>query len=165
MDYSEILTTVRKDLKEAYREREELDRKIAKLRQTVVTLGALCEEGGEREFLKVLGSLKEDLTTACHDAILASGTPVSPTDIRDTLEDLGFRFKSSNPLASIHSVLKRLLEQKQITRLAQIKADDSISNERKYWCGKKLPASWVLEEDLVCNKEQSKYILKKQPKS
>ena len=77
-----------------------MDRKIARLRQTVVTLGALCREDGKREQQKRFVTHSGSLTNAVLDAIMASDVPLHPKNIQGILEDMGYDIGSSNPLAS-----------------------------------------------------------------
>lgn len=142
--YERLLVVARRDLKESYRTREELDRRIAKLRQTVVTLGALCEQDPLQTFRRFVPR-GANLTDAVENAIMATSEPLSAADIRGVLEDLGYRFQSNNPLASIHSVINRLLEQKRIERVYRVKPDGIVERrERKYWFGMLPPPEpWV----------------------
>ena len=55
------------------------------------------------------------LTDACRVVLKNAGTPVTPTEVRDRLESIGFDLaKYSNSLAAVHTVLKRLNESKEV---------------------------------------------------
>ena len=162
--YQQLLATARRDLKLAYREREHLDRTIAKLRQTVVSLGALCdEEGSGLEDFKVWFSpIGKNLTEAVTNAVVGSKKPVSPVEIRNILEDLGYRFQSSNPLASIHSVVKRLVEQEVFIKTARANPDGSVDDRGHLWWGYASPPEpWVLETDTELDTDRKQFVLKK----
>ena len=133
--YRRLLERAREDLKAAYRQREELDVTIAKLRQTVVSLGAMCPEDDVREGLKGVVPRRGALTDAVSNTILASQIPLGAKDVRDMLEELGYKFASgsSNPLASIHSVINRLVEQKRVIPVKRIGPKGTLIGDRKFW--------------------------------
>jgi hypothetical protein len=146
--YRKTLTAARRDLKRYYRQREEMDRKIAKLRQTVVTLGALCSEGFNRDFAKEYG-LTKTLTDAVFDAIIASERPLHPKEIQFLLEDLGYEFKSANRGASIHSVCKRLVQQGKLAPVVRISPKEGKGAYDKcgfWWGDQKPPAPWIRQD-------------------
>jgi hypothetical protein len=163
--YELLLVTARRDLKKAYRDREDLDRKIAMLRQTVVSLGALCKEDSPLEDFKQWWSPRgKNLTDAVTNAICGSQTPVTVTEIRNILEDLGYRFQSSNPQASIHSIIKRLIEQKLIAKAARRNPDGTYDLTNAYWYGDQQPPEpWVFWRDVALDKTTRKYALKPKP--
>jgi hypothetical protein len=142
--YRKTLTAARRDLKRLYREREDMDRKIAQLRQTVLSLGALCHEPGRRDFVKEYG-LRGGLTNGVFDAIQASQTPLSVRRIQETLEDLGYDFKAKNRAAAIHSVAKRMVEQGKLQPVTKPTKNDRYDvNAQGFWWGDtKPPAPWV----------------------
>jgi len=107
-DYRRVLTAARRDLDALYRDREELERKIARLRQTIISLGALTKESPQLEKKKKWFRENEPLTEAVMNVIMASEVPVSATEIKESLEELGYDIGSTNPLASVWSVLRRL---------------------------------------------------------
>lgn len=161
--YERLLVTARRDLRKAYRDREELDRTIAKLRQTVVSLGALCKEDSPLQEVKTWWSpLGKNLTEAVANAIAGSATPVGAKEIRNILEDLGYRFQSTNPLASIHSVIGRLIEQKEITKAVSLKAGlGTIPGAPRFWYGHSdPPLPWALFADVRFDPAKRAYVLK-----
>lgn len=110
--YRKILRTARKDLERFYRQREELERKIARLRQTIIGLGSLTKETPELEEQKRWFKENESLSEAIMNIIQASDVPLHPKEIQERLEELGFDIGSSNPLASVWSVVRRLEQKK-----------------------------------------------------
>ena len=157
-----MLTSTRKDLKEAYRQREELERKIAKLRQMVTTLGAMCEEDGLQDFKEYVPRSGK-LTDAVNTTVVASAVPLTAIEIRGVLEDLGYRFQSSNPLGSIHSVLTRLEQQGLVARVCRAKPDGTVDKrEEKFWYGGfPPPAPWVFSRDVTYDKDRRAHVVKK----
>jgi len=97
----------RRALEEAIREYErlskqrvEIDDRIAQLLQTMGNLSRLCN---------LEPTVKLGLTDACRLALKAAGHPLTAAEVRTRLEAIGFDVsRYSNPLASIHIVLKRL---------------------------------------------------------
>jgi len=97
--------------------REEAIRRVFRLRHGALGLAALC---GRKQLAQEFPELFPDdiapdtgLTDAVRD-VLKSNDPVfcSPVYIRDTLKEKGFDLsKYTNALASIHTVLKRLVRQ------------------------------------------------------
>lgn len=154
-----MLKRARKDLKEAYRQREQLDTKIGKLRQTVITLGVMCEEEENiaLEFLKVWGARSGKLTEMVGNALHGASAPLTAIDVRDLLEDLGYRFKTANPLASIHSVIKRLEEQDIVVRVRQEQGDGTYSHTSKFWpASRTLLRGWCRHSELKLVKQEGK---------
>ena len=138
--YRRTLKAARNELINLYRGREETDRKIARLRQTVVTLGALCRESSEREAQKRWVTHSGSLTEAVMDTVMASDEPLQPKEIQRVLEDMGYDIGSSNPLASVHSVIRRLLQQRRL------RGCERVVNSRPrlgfWWGDKKPPKPW-----------------------
>ena len=110
--YRKTLKAARLDLEKMYREREELERKIARMRQTVISLGSLIKETKELEVSKRWFKEHETLSEAVLNCIMASDVPLHPKEIQERLEELGYDIGSSNPLASIWSVIRRIEKQK-----------------------------------------------------
>ena len=94
-------------LEEAIREYEQLlteraciDERLSQLVQTMNSLSRLC---------KLTPTVELGLTDACRMVLKAAGHPLTAAEIRGQLETMGFDcFRYSNPLASIHTVLRRL---------------------------------------------------------
>ncbi len=81
-------------------QRAEFDERIAQLVRTIASLSRLCH---------LTPTVTLGLTDACRMALKAAGHPLTATEMRGQLEAMGFdTSKYSNPLASIHVVLKRL---------------------------------------------------------
>lgn len=114
-DYGKAYEQVSRDLKKALAERDRLDKKITSMRQTLTALAASCEEEGieveqslEAQYLLESSPLTEE--------ILGVLRVVYPhyhraTVIKHKLEQLGHDMaKYTNPLATIHMILKRQIE-------------------------------------------------------
>ena len=127
--YREAFEASMQELNTLLNEREELesmlgllDRRIEKLRQVAVGLGGICGEDVETisgkwpepapdKALEVTG-----LTDAIRGVLSThSEHYLSPIHIRDLLREMGFDTgKYRNVLASIHTVLKRLRNQRDV---------------------------------------------------
>jgi hypothetical protein len=158
--YAQQLKAMRRDLQMALAEREELDRKIGRLRQMVIALGALCQEDDETETIKMWVPMRGNLTDVVLSTITASSVPLGAKQIRDTMLNLGYRFHSSNSLGSIHSVLKRLQEREALKLVAKLTDDvTGAVGVRKYWYGSQnLPAGWVPADEIEFDKKLGKHV-------
>lgn len=123
--YQGTLDTLRKDLALKVSQRDDLDRQIAGLRQSVTGLlrlkdasfdddeppqaDASAEAAAEAvaSVLEVFGPSK--LTESCRSVVRSAKEPMTAGDVRRELEVMGFDFSKyeSNPLSSIHTTLKR----------------------------------------------------------
>ncbi|HZZ16150.1 MAG TPA: hypothetical protein VFE08_09340 [Candidatus Sulfotelmatobacter sp.] len=84
-----------------------LEVRIVELRQSVASLARLCGE-------KFVEEDELGLTDAIRLALKTAGTPVAAAGIRNRIESMGFDVsRHGNILASIHTVLKRLVDQGQ----------------------------------------------------
>ena len=82
--------------------RREIDNRLAQLAQTIGTLNRLCG---------YVPTVHWGLTDACRVVLKGAGHPMTPMEVRDRLEAMGFDLsKYSSSLAAIHTVLKRLHE-------------------------------------------------------
>ncbi len=108
------LERVIKERLEFEREIEDRDRQIAALNQTIRAIAPLIGEKPPEMALDP--ELAASGMTDCVRAILSKATePVTASEIRESLESLGFDMKSySNPLATIHTVLRRLTESGEV---------------------------------------------------
>jgi hypothetical protein len=77
-----------------------LEAEAAALRQTIAALAPLVGENSAT-----------GLTDAIRSILAKAEEPLSASEIRDLLAGMGFNVKSySNPLATIHTILRRLIE-------------------------------------------------------
>src|SRR5262245_21046298 len=113
MDYRKLITSLISEWEDLSRQRDEIDLKLAKVFQLLkAALPMLPEEDRERlqEASPRLQSQMMGLTGAIR--IILKSSPdkkFSPTMIRDELKRAGWDFSAytTNPLASIHAILKR----------------------------------------------------------
>jgi len=99
-----------------FRQREELEVKIAKKQRQAAALAALNDLSQETDQLLDLGLT--GLTDACRSAFMAARNGnLTPVEVRDRLRQLQFPiYEYKNVLAAIHTVLKRLEKQGEIKK-------------------------------------------------
>lgn len=91
--------------------RREIDERLAQLAQTIGSLNRLCG---------FVSSVPWGLTDACRVILKNAGKPMTPTEVRDRLDSIGFDLsKYSNSLAAVHTVLKRLNAAKEVLFVEQ----------------------------------------------
>jgi hypothetical protein len=128
--YEQALTKALQELTDVMAERERLDealdavdKRIAILRRGAYGLGSLCGKGyyalsAEFPDLFPETSINSDtgLTDAVREVLKADReTYFSAIRVRDSLKDKGYEIsKYKNALASIHTVLRRLLSQGEV---------------------------------------------------
>ena len=100
-------------------QQEEIERRIARLRQSLVGLIPLCELEADEDGPSALGirdfmdSLS--ITDAVRQILQAAEKPLSPTQIKQQLVNIGKDLSGQkNVMASIHSLLKRLVSSEEI---------------------------------------------------
>ena len=98
--YRRALQEAIREYQRLSRERTRLDERLVQLVQSISTLAKLC---------RLTPTVQLGLTDACRMALRAAGHPLTAGEMRAQLDAMGFDCsKYSNPLASIHTVLRRL---------------------------------------------------------
>jgi hypothetical protein len=114
--YKKALADIHTELDALVAQRNELDKRIAKLRQSATSLQSLIEDevdGGPSEFMRELAEI--GLTDACREVLKATGEWMLATVIRDSLSTVGYDTTGQkNPLSSIHNILKRLVDSGEV---------------------------------------------------
>jgi len=109
--YKEAFATARQELERLLEQREEIDKRISQLKQSIVALAPLAEE---QDLLAeiVKGWMGEmGITDAIREVLKSSGDALTAMEVKDQLVRTGTSLRDyKNPLASIHAVLKRLVE-------------------------------------------------------
>jgi hypothetical protein len=101
-DYRVALDAAIREYEQLGEKRREIDQRLAQLAQTIGTLNRLCG---------FVSTVFWGLTDACRVVLKGAGHPMTPMEVRDRLEAIGFDLsKYSSSLAAIHTVLKRLHE-------------------------------------------------------
>jgi hypothetical protein len=119
-DYRRALDAAVREYEKLSAERADLDDRLSQLRHSIGTLTKLC--GYEP-------TVPLGLTDACRLVLRNSVTPLTALEVRDRLAAIGVDLdKYSNPLASIHTVLKRMHEAGEIAE--RDREDEASSNQR-----------------------------------
>lgn len=101
-DYRRALETAIREYETLGQQRQDIDKRLAEIAQTIGTLSRLCG---------LVATVPMGLTDACRLVVRGAGVPVTPMDVRDRIKAIGFDLsKYSNDLAAIHTILKRLNE-------------------------------------------------------
>jgi hypothetical protein len=123
------LTSYRRDLKARkqelaglLRQRQKIDQKMAQLQPVINYLEGLCRELGERVAQE--SAIKVELTTGLTEltrvTLEEAFIPVTASELKKRMEAKGFDFsRYSNPLASIHTVLQRLVKSGKVKVVPQ----------------------------------------------
>jgi hypothetical protein len=99
-DYRRALETAIREYEALGEQRQDIDKRLAEIAQTIGTLSRLCG---------LTPTVPLGLTDACRLVIRGAGVPVTPSDVRQRLASIGFDLsKYANDLAAIHTILKRL---------------------------------------------------------
>src|SRR5260221_5278393 len=113
--------TVKLDQLQQLQKRDQLDQKIRRLKQTVKALGEQCgappDEIDKR--LLVEGFTMDSppgFTDAIRRLFRVHKTALTPTEIRDDLLKMSIGVGQVNLLSSIHTVLRRMVEAREIEK-------------------------------------------------
>ena len=105
-EYHRALEAASREYEKLGEERRRIDERLAQLAQTIGTLNRLCG---------FVPTVFWGLTDACRVVLKGTAHPMTPVEVRDRLGAIGFDLsKYTNPLAAIHTVLKRLGEAKEV---------------------------------------------------
>jgi hypothetical protein len=107
--YHQARNTALKDLAEAVNDAKLIEQRIARLKQTIASLDALIE--GEEAATETKQKPRIGITDACRQALKIANSPRTAIEVRDWLASSGYELpEQENALASIHTVLKRLVK-------------------------------------------------------
>ena len=89
-------------------QKSDLDSRLAQLGESIGTLTRQCG---------YTPTVVYGLTEACKTSLRCAAAPMTPLEVRDRLQATGFdTTRYSNPLAAIHTVLRRLTESGEVRR-------------------------------------------------
>ena len=110
-NYRQALETAVREYEELGRQRQEIDKRLTQLAQTIASLNRLCG---------FTTNVFWGMTDACRVVLRNAGHPMTPTEVRDRLEAIGLDLsKYTNSLSAIHTVIKRLVEAQEV-RLVEL---------------------------------------------
>ena len=123
--YESALKCTLRDLNTLVRRRAEIDNQISELRNIALALCAKTGAKDQKEKLMILlGQIEDEMpkfSEAVKDALYSADRPLPATQVRDVMELRGFSFVGlANPLANVHSTLRRLAAQGEIKATARM---------------------------------------------
>lgn len=111
--YKQQVATGMEQIRNLQAERKGIDEKICKFRDLIRANANLLPDEEKEATLAALDEILEPmgLTAATRRVLRSAGQAgLTPREVRDKVADIGFDLRTqSNPLASIHTVLKRLV--------------------------------------------------------
>ena len=106
--YRAALDAALREYETLLQQKADLDARLAQVAESVGTLTRLCG---------YTPTVAYGLTDACKTSLRCGGAPMTPLEVRDRLQSTGFDInRYSNPLAAIHTVLRRLTESGDVRR-------------------------------------------------
>jgi hypothetical protein len=120
--YRRDLQARRRELMNLLKQRQKTDQKIAQLQPIISHLEGLCRELGDRAVKETAAKfeLTTGLTELARLTLEEAHIPLSASDLKKRMEVKGFDFsKYSNPLASVHVVLRRLVKSGKVKVVPQ----------------------------------------------
>jgi hypothetical protein len=125
IDYHRSLYKAKQDLARHLVERQQLDQKIARLHAVVTNLQNLCAEIDRKRFDKrvdrvIKKDLKAGITQSARVILEQTFFPMTPSELLRSIEARKYNLaRYANPLAVIHTVLKRLLQSGEVREVLQ----------------------------------------------
>jgi hypothetical protein len=120
IDYRRTLYEAKQDLARHLVKRQKLDEKIARLHAVVTNLQNLCIEIDRKSFDKrvdrvIKADLKVGITQAARVILQDTFFPTTPSELLKSIEARKYNLaRYANPLAVIHTVLKRLVQSGEV---------------------------------------------------
>ena len=106
--YRAALDAALREYETLLRQKADVDARLAQVAESVGTLTRLCG---------FAPTVAYGLTDACKTSLRCAGVPMTPLEVRDRMKSTGFDIdRYSNPLAAIHTVLRRLTESGEVRR-------------------------------------------------
>ena len=115
-DYSRMLYDAKQDLARHLVKRQRLDQRIARLQTVVSDLQNLCAQLYEKNFERsvervIKKDLKAGITESTRVILQENFFPMTANEIKEKIESRKLNLaRYSNPLAVIHTILKRLVQ-------------------------------------------------------
>jgi len=120
IDYHRTLYEAKQDLARHLVKRQRLDQKIARLHGVVTNLQNLCAEMNQKTFDQrvdrvIKKDLKAGITQSARVILEQTFFPMTPSELLRSIEARKYNLaRYANPLAVIHTVLKRLLQSGEV---------------------------------------------------
>jgi hypothetical protein len=105
-EYRQALEAAIREYESLGAQRREIDERLEQLAQTIGTLNRLCG---------FVSTVQWGLTDACRVVLKNAGRAMTPMEVRDRLQAIGFDLdRYTNSLAAVHTVLKRLNQSQEV---------------------------------------------------
>jgi hypothetical protein len=114
--YRKAYEAARQELLEQLKKREQLEQKIRDLADTLKALRKMCDADAQEIENFASNDSNLGFTDAIRRQLHIQQRPLSPTEIRDELVKSGVGRGQSNLLASIHTVLRRMVKAGEIEK-------------------------------------------------
>jgi len=106
--YRAALDAAVREYETLLQQKADVDARLAQVAESVGTLTRLCG---------YTPTVAYGLTEGCKTSLRCAAAPMTPLEVRDRLQSTGFDInRYSNPLAAIHTVLRRLTESGEVRR-------------------------------------------------
>ncbi len=112
-EYQRALQSAKRELERLLQQRQRIDQRMIQLQPIIRNLENLCQDLDQRRAAEHAASqlLLQGLTQEVSKTLKSNLGPMSPRQILDDMVKRGFDFKTySSPLASVHTVLRRLVK-------------------------------------------------------
>jgi hypothetical protein len=110
-EYRRALEAAVREYEALGEQRQQIDRRLAELAQTMSTLSRLCG---------IVPTVSVGLTDACRLVLRGAGLPMTPVEVRERLKSFGFDLsRYTNDLAAVHTTLKRLNDAGELRFIAR----------------------------------------------
>jgi len=125
-NYHRMLYDGKQNLAELLVQRQKLDQEIARAHTVVTTLQNLCADQDQKDFSRgaervIKADLKVGITEAVRVILQENFFPMTAVDLKKQIEARKLNIQRyANPLAVIHTVLKRLLQSGDVRVVAPI---------------------------------------------
>jgi hypothetical protein len=125
IDYHRTLYEAKQDLANHLVKRQKLDQKIARLHAVVTNLQNLCAEMDQKSFEKqvdrvIKKDLKVGITQSARVILQETFFPMAPGELLKGIEARKYNIaRYANPLAVIHTLLKRLVQSGEVRIVPQ----------------------------------------------
>ncbi len=115
-DYKKTLEAAQAELEILLVKQEEIEQRIARIKQAIISLAPLAEEPNGSFWGDAIAAIRANgISDACLQILQSTNKPLTPVEIKDHLRNTGVDLSGQkNVMASIHSALKRLRANEEI---------------------------------------------------
>jgi hypothetical protein len=150
-NYRNAYETAASELEALLADQEKRENRILALRRTLNVLSTLCQQEGidttdlDRRYAELMKIVEGSLTNDIFKIVTSSPTTLTASEIREELNKLGASLaEQSNPLATIHAILNRLVESNRV--------NETTKDGKKAWARRNIPLSDFLSKPTLAQK-------------